>query len=49
VEWEGRAGAAQASNKVVLPGSDGFFVGVRAVQVWRHELVVDALIDHGIF
>ncbi len=34
---------------MVFPSRDGFFCGVAAMEVWRHELERDGLLSHECF
>ena len=43
MEWEKRVDAAETRNEVVLEGSDCFFGGVGAMDVWWHELELNGV------
>jgi hypothetical protein len=46
VEGEVAIGGAESCNEVVLPGADGAFCGVAAVNVGGNELKVNVLFGH---
>ena len=41
--------AAQAGHEVFLECADGSFIRVVAMNVWRHQFEVDALVIHLVF
>lgn len=49
MEWERRIRTAQTCDEVVLPGADGLFGSISAMNVRWDELKVDAFGVHELF